>query len=76
MEVLIRNVVWKYFSKRVRKTPCLLETSEHIVFVDMKDMYVVFSIIHERLFTPIERYVIKTKKQFCKRTTAVLDHIL
>ena len=28
VEVLIRHVVGKIFSKRIRKTPCLLETSE------------------------------------------------
>ena len=28
VEVLIRDVVGKIFSKRIRKTPCLLETSE------------------------------------------------
>ena len=31
VEVLIRHVVGKFFSKRIRKTPCLLETSEYIV---------------------------------------------
>ena len=29
MEVLIRHVVGKVFSKRIRKTPCLLESSEY-----------------------------------------------
>ena len=28
MEVLIRHVVGKFFSKRMGKTPCLLESSE------------------------------------------------
>ena len=28
MEVLIRHVVGKIFSKRIRKTPCLIEISE------------------------------------------------
>ena len=28
VETLIRHVVGKMFSKRIRKTPCLLETSE------------------------------------------------
>ena len=30
VEVLIRHVVGKIFSKRIRKTPCLLESSEYI----------------------------------------------
>ena len=29
LEVLMRHVEGKIFSKRIRKTPCLLETSEH-----------------------------------------------
>jgi hypothetical protein len=29
VEVLIRHVVGKIVSKRIRKTPCLLETSEY-----------------------------------------------
>ena len=31
MEVLIRHVVGKIFSKIIRKTPCLLESSEYMV---------------------------------------------
>ena len=30
VEVLIKHVVGKIFSKRIRKTPCLLKTSEYI----------------------------------------------
>jgi hypothetical protein len=30
VEVLIRHVVAKRFSKRIRKTPCLLETSAEL----------------------------------------------
>jgi hypothetical protein len=30
VEVLIRHVAGKFFSKRIRKTPCLLETSEYL----------------------------------------------
>ena len=33
MEVLIRHVVGKFFSKRIRKTPCLLETSEYLSMI-------------------------------------------
>ena len=33
VEVLIRHVVGKIFSKRIRKTPCLLESSEYYVLV-------------------------------------------
>ena len=33
MEVLIRHVVGKFFSKRIRKTPCLLEISEYFAFL-------------------------------------------
>ena len=29
VEVIIRHVVGKFFSKRIKKTPCLLETSEY-----------------------------------------------
>ena len=32
VEVLIRPVVGKIFSKRIRKTPCLLETSEYMPY--------------------------------------------
>ena len=31
METLIRHVVGNFFSKRIRKTPCLLETSEYVI---------------------------------------------
>ena len=31
VEVIIRHVVGKIFSKRIRKTPCLLESSEYIL---------------------------------------------
>jgi hypothetical protein len=30
VEFLIRHVVGKIFSKRIRKTPCLFETSEYV----------------------------------------------
>ena len=30
VEVLIRHVVGKFTAKRIRKTPCLLESSEYI----------------------------------------------
>ena len=33
MEVLIRHLVGKIFSKRIRKTLCLLETSEYLFLV-------------------------------------------
>ena len=33
VEVLIRDVAGKIFSKRIRKTPCLLESSEYIIFL-------------------------------------------
>ena len=31
VEVLIRHVVGKILSKRIRKTPCLLESSEYVL---------------------------------------------
>ena len=34
VETLIRHVVGKNFSKRIRKTPCLLETSEYSQTID------------------------------------------
>ena len=36
VEVLIRHVVGNFFSKRIRKTPCLLETSEYVTKIDIK----------------------------------------
>ena len=35
MEVLIRHVVGKIFSKRIRKTPCLLESSEYVPIISL-----------------------------------------
>ena len=39
MEVLIRHVVGKIFSKRIRKTPCLLEISEDMYLFDFSLFY-------------------------------------
>ena len=36
MEVLIRHLVWKIFSKRIRKTPCLLEIPVMIRILQQK----------------------------------------
>jgi hypothetical protein len=35
VEVLIRHVLGKIFSKRIRKTPCLLESSEYKILQEM-----------------------------------------
>ena len=39
MEVLIRHVVGNFFSKRIRKTPCLLESSEYL-HNDVRSKYI------------------------------------
>ena len=38
VEILIRHVVGKISSKRIRKTPCLLETSEYKTDNHLVDM--------------------------------------
>ena len=45
VEVLIRHVVGKFFSKRIRKTPCLLETLRVAILINLftiQEKYIFF----------------------------------
>jgi hypothetical protein len=53
VEVLTRHLVWKIFSKRIRKTPCLLETSEYLPPYRNSGYPAPFEVLHNAKATKI-----------------------